>query len=87
MLRKDFLVYLKNKKFPINVFEAYFKEHSEKEWNEQAFGLWVNSQSTLGDIIPSILNNKIIPFYKRKFNIVELLNSKNEHIIYVENEN
>lgn len=87
MLRKDFLVYLQNNKYPLSIFEEYFKEHSEKEWNEQAFHLWVNSQSLLGDITPVILNNKIIPHYKRKFEIVELRNSNNEFIKYVENNN
>ena len=87
MLRKDFLIYLKNNQYPLSIFEEYFKEHSDKEWDEQSFHLWRTSQSVLQDITPVILNNKIIPHYKRKFEVVELLNSNNEFIKYVENDN
>lgn len=85
MLKKDFLLCLKSNRYPSSIFEEYFKEHSEQEWNLQAFEMWLQHHSMFGDIGSIILNTKIIPYYKTKFEICELLNKEGEHIKYVEN--
>lgn len=85
MLRKDFLLALKKNQFDMTFFEAYFKEHSEKEWNPQAFHMWIQSQSMFGNVTGTILTEKIIPHYREKFNVQELLSKDGIHIMYVEN--
>lgn len=85
MLRKDFIALLKSNKYPITIFESYFKEHSEEEWDQQAFQVWLQSQSMLGDVTGHFLLNKVIPYYKSKFEICEVLDKEGNHIKYVEN--
>lgn len=82
--KEDFIKELKTGQFKEAIFEKYFKEHSDKEWNVNAFKMWLSSQSMLGNIAGLLLQDKIIPYYKAKYKIVELQDKEGNLIKYVE---
>ena len=82
--KEDFIKELKTNQFKETIFEEYYKEHSDKEWNSNNFKIWLSSQSMLGNIAGILLQDKIIPYYKIKYGIVELQDKEGNLIKYVE---
>ena len=81
--KENFIEELKTNQFKEVIFENYYKEHSDKEWNLNNFKIWLSSQSMLGNVAGMILQDKIIPYYKRKYEIVELQDKEGNLIKYV----
>jgi len=82
--KEDFIKDLKTGKFKETIFEDFYKEHSDKEWDSNSFKIWLSSQSMLGNVAGMILQDKILPYYKIKYGIVELQDQEGNLIKYVE---
>jgi|LakMenE18May11ns_1017448.scaffolds.fasta_scaffold8695190_1 hypothetical protein len=83
MERSKFLECLRSNSFSGDVFKFYYEESNKRkdiEWNPQYFNMWLQQMQMFGLTSNSILQNVIIPYYKQKFNITELLNKEGQVI-------
>jgi hypothetical protein len=86
MTREHFITNLKQNTFSISIYESYYKDHSDKEWDAEAFKVWLQQSSMLSriDVGSKLLNEKIIPYFKCKFEVVELLDKEGKFIKIVD---
>lgn len=80
MQKNQFLVCLQNNSFGIDIFKDYYEEHSEKTWDPQHFQSYLQHMNMFGLSSAMILNNTIIPYYKSKFEVQELLDKEGKLI-------
>lgn len=75
MEKQEFLNSLNLNRFTINIFRSYYEEHNTREeilWDEQHFHMFIANSVMFGVTTNTILHNKLIPYYKVKFEIIEL---------------
>lgn len=84
MLKAKFIEYLKSNRFDNNIFKDYYEEVNTKKeivFDIMHFNMFIMQS---GHDVNLILNDLIIPYYKRKFNINELKDKEGNRIKIVD---
>lgn len=81
MQKQEFINYYKSNSYNLSIFENFWKEKTDKPWNQDLFNTFIQMTSNpFQDSKSILLQTIIIPYYKNKFEVTELRDKENNII-------
>ena len=80
MNKSEFISYLRVNNYPTSIIETYYNEvnTSDHKWNINHFNMYLDHLAGMNgifqnSILQSIVMDKIVPFYKNKFQVLSVI--------------